>query len=577
MMATPEFLKPSKTFYLDQIMVMFKEQLYSSVLSFGSVALNLGERYPENVSETQQVTILIMCGDSAYFTHDYARAESYYRKALQLYKSLSKGLPKECIPEDSNDVKYKLYLCLMQCKKPKEALNMLQSIPAKSRAVRTNMALGKLYMQNGMERAAITSFKEVLRECPNSMEAIDSLISLGLRDTDLQVFFNHKLNKMPCSEWFYNWIRALHQLFLRDYPSALQILNTLTDHTPLRHNRYMLHTLSLAYTLQGNYEEAVGPLLMCHRQEPANMHGMDLLAFLLWSQKKLFELERLAQRLSEVNYNENRPETWIALGYYGLLVGRTQKGVSFAQRALTCTGTKSFEALVCKGYLLLENKKVQDAAECFRDAIQLCGNRFEPHNGLVNCYLELQRYRDASTIANFAMKKLGQTPRVLTMCAQPLSKDPLNFSKAKSYLDKALQLDKRHLPAVLTLTEILEEECHYDIAVQKLQEYADGGTTGSQVHLRMAHLLSKMSSDDKAADHFTIALKLDPSNRDAREGLNRLDPTANRNTGVNEASQVTSYDIDVDNLDVDDDDDDHDLEGVDNEMDPGIWNAQANF
>lgn len=61
------------------------------------------------------------------------------------------------------DVKYKLYLCLMQCKRSKEALNMLQSIPAKSRGVRTNMALGKLYMQNGMERAAITSFKEVLR------------------------------------------------------------------------------------------------------------------------------------------------------------------------------------------------------------------------------------------------------------------------------------------------------------------------------------------------------------------------------------------------------------------------------
>jgi lipopolysaccharide biosynthesis regulator YciM len=40
---------------------------------------------------------------------------------------------------------------------------MLQSIPAKSRTVRTNMALGKLYMQTGMERAAITSFKEVLR------------------------------------------------------------------------------------------------------------------------------------------------------------------------------------------------------------------------------------------------------------------------------------------------------------------------------------------------------------------------------------------------------------------------------
>ena len=40
---------------------------------------------------------------------------------------------------------------------------MLQSIPAKQRTARINMALGKLYLENGMERAAVTSFKEVLR------------------------------------------------------------------------------------------------------------------------------------------------------------------------------------------------------------------------------------------------------------------------------------------------------------------------------------------------------------------------------------------------------------------------------
>ncbi|XP_035712162.1 anaphase-promoting complex subunit 7 isoform X2 [Folsomia candida] len=464
------FLKSSKTFYLDQITVMFKEQLYSSVLSFGSVALNLGERYPEHVSEAQQVTILIMCGDSAYFTHDYVQAESFYRKALQLGKSLSKGsTSKECVPEDNNDIKYKLYLCLMQCKKPEEALNMLQSIPAKGRAVRTNMALGKLYKQNGMERAAITAFKEVLKECPTSMEAIESLISLGLGDTDLQVFFNHKLNKMPYSEWFHNWIRALQQLFLRDYPSALQTLNTLTDHTPLKHNRYMLHTLSLAYTLEGNYEEAIGPLLLCHRLEPGNMYGMDLLAFLLWSKKKLLTLQSLANRLSDVNYNENRPEAWIALGYYSLLMEPTQKGLSFAER----------------------------------------------------------------------------------MCAQPLSKEPLNFSKAKSCLDKALQLNKRHWPAVLTLTQILEEEGHYDVAVQKLQEYADGGPTRVRFHLRMAHLLSKMRSNDEAADHYAITLRLDPNNRDALEGLDRLDF---RTIMVKEEeTEVTSRDIGVSPFNIDDD------------------------
>lgn len=68
------------------------------------MALNLGDKFSDIVSETQQITLLIMCGDSAYFTQDYVRAESYYRKALQLYKSLSKGVPnlKECLPEDSN-------------------------------------------------------------------------------------------------------------------------------------------------------------------------------------------------------------------------------------------------------------------------------------------------------------------------------------------------------------------------------------------------------------------------------------------------------------------------------------------
>ena len=61
------------------------------------------------------------------------------------------------------DLKYKLYLCNVRCNKPLEALSMLQSIPAKQRTARINMALGKLYLENGMERAAVTSFKEVLR------------------------------------------------------------------------------------------------------------------------------------------------------------------------------------------------------------------------------------------------------------------------------------------------------------------------------------------------------------------------------------------------------------------------------
>ena len=73
-----------------------------------------------------------------------------------------------------------MHLCHLLLKQPVQALLVLQGIPAKLRSVKVNMALGKLYVMNGLERPAISAFKEVLRECPLALEAIQSLIKLGV-------------------------------------------------------------------------------------------------------------------------------------------------------------------------------------------------------------------------------------------------------------------------------------------------------------------------------------------------------------------------------------------------------------
>jgi len=108
----------------------------------------------------------------------------------------------------------------------------------------------------------------------------------------------------------------------------------------------------------------------------------------------------------------------------------------------------------------------------------------------------------------------------------------------------------------------------YEAGVKRLQELVDSGFGAVQVHLRMAQLLCKINhKEDKAADHYAVALRLDPSNREAREGLNRLDLAAGGNRsgvgggggGVHESSQVTSYDMNVDHLDDDDDEEDRDI------------------
>lgn len=76
---------------------------------------------------------------------------------------------------------------------------------------------------------------------------------------------------------------------------------------------------------------------------------------------------------------------------------------------------RHIEALLLKGQILLELKKHPEAVSHFRDAQQICSHRYEPHKGLVDCYVAMLRFREALTIACSAVKQLGQTPRSLTV------------------------------------------------------------------------------------------------------------------------------------------------------------------
>lgn len=89
------------------------------------------------------------------------------------------------------EIRYHMHTCHLAMKQPVQALLVLQGIPAKLRSVKVNMALGKLYVINGLERPAISAFKEVLRESPLALEAIQSLIKLGVTYVELvRLIFN---------------------------------------------------------------------------------------------------------------------------------------------------------------------------------------------------------------------------------------------------------------------------------------------------------------------------------------------------------------------------------------------------
>lgn len=116
------------------------------------------------------------------------QAENLYRQSLQMRKIIinkSKNSNNKVIENQSDiasdvDIKYKIHCCCLALKQKKAAGDILQTIAARQRTPRINMALGNLYKEVGMERSAITCFKEVLRECPLAMEAMENLLKLGI-------------------------------------------------------------------------------------------------------------------------------------------------------------------------------------------------------------------------------------------------------------------------------------------------------------------------------------------------------------------------------------------------------------
>lgn len=110
-------------------------------------------------------------GDSLYQMEQYARAENIYFQAMQQRKNIIKkksGAKPQAEKDNKDiisdiDIKYKLYLCYVKLKMYQKAIYILQTILARSRTVKVNMALGYLYKDTGQERPAIAAFKEVLR------------------------------------------------------------------------------------------------------------------------------------------------------------------------------------------------------------------------------------------------------------------------------------------------------------------------------------------------------------------------------------------------------------------------------
>lgn len=187
-----------------RIQLLFEKELYSNVVKIVGIQnkyeilklrylhipifqcdliLSLGEKKYDYFDELH---ITKYHADSLFALGQYFNAEKYYKKCIMMRKEISSNKhmksSEKCndLPKDA-DLKYKAHSCLLSLNQRNEALEVLQSIKCKHRDAKINMALGTLLMENGKDRLAAGAFKEVLEECPLSIEAAENLLKLGIK------------------------------------------------------------------------------------------------------------------------------------------------------------------------------------------------------------------------------------------------------------------------------------------------------------------------------------------------------------------------------------------------------------
>lgn len=120
------------------------------------------------LSSRQRLVVMAMLAEAFFESKEFRRAESILKEALYLRKHLGKtktssvSAPKDDLEDrllSEVELKYKLHECYLHLQQPAEALNVLQSIPAKQKSIKCNMAVGRLFRRAGMDRQAITCFR----------------------------------------------------------------------------------------------------------------------------------------------------------------------------------------------------------------------------------------------------------------------------------------------------------------------------------------------------------------------------------------------------------------------------------
>nr|XP_023020055.1 anaphase-promoting complex subunit 7 [Leptinotarsa decemlineata] len=513
---------------LKHLQALHEQELHSNVAKVCDLTLSIGEQKPETFNLLTKLQVILYYAEALLNLEQYLPAENLYRQSLQMRKSILMKAKNTNTKFNENQseiptdviIKYNIHLCCLALKQKNAAAEILQMIPARLRTPKINMALGNVYLDLGMDRSAVTCFKEVLRECPLALDAVEKLLKLGIKGVEVNSLMVEVTSEIS---WLNTWLKAQAQLNSRDFVNAIKSFKSMDAHGLLKDNTSLLVNMAYCYHYICEDNRAISILQKAIRLDPFLTVGRDLLSTLLAASGTKEHIRALENLVPTTEMSLWTCEHWVVLGNYNYALKKYDKAAYFGHQACLMN-PKNVEAFLLKANTLFQIKKFQEAANHCTEALQLCDYRYDIHKCLVESYIQSNRLREAESMAMTACKQLNFSAQGYCLHASVLLKDTIASSKTvRRTLEKAVALDKNgSTNALYMLVEFLMGEQQYEQASQLLLKHIESLKPSSRLHQLLGDCFVNLQKDDDAFHHYTVAQKLDPTNQRANEGLNNI-------------------------------------------------------
>ncbi|KAG7222128.1 hypothetical protein INR49_016700 [Caranx melampygus] len=518
---------------IDHVRDMAAAGLHSNVRILSSLLLTMSNNNPELFSPAQKYQLLVYHADAIFHDKEYRNAACKYSMALQQKKVLSKT----------------------------SKVRTSTGGAASNIQAQINMMLANLYRKAGQERSAVTSYKEVLRQCPLALDAIIGLLSLSVKGAEVASMTMDVIQSIPNLDWLSVWIKAYAFIHAGDNQRAINTICSLEKKSLLRDNVDLLVSLADVYFRAGDTKNAILKFEQAQMLDPYLIKGMDVYGYLMAREGHLEDVEVLGGRL--FNISDQHAEPWVISGCHSFYSKRYSRALYLGAKAIQLN-SNSVQALLLKGAALRNMGRVQEAIIHFREAMRL-----------IDCYLASNGIREAMGMANNIYKTLGANAQTLTILATVCLEDPVTQEKAKTLLDKALAQRPDYTKAVVKKAELLstyhQQLCsisavpfHSSEHTGREQKYEEGiallrnalaNQSDCVLHRMLGDFLVAVNDYQEAMDQYSIALSLDPNDQKSLEGMQKME----------KEESPTDATVELDGDDMEGSGEDGDLEGSDSE------------